>query len=205
MFHRTAYCCAFALSVVFAATVSGQTPDQRFGTMRARALGMTLFADHCASCHGRSGQGDGPRAKELKRLPSNLTRLAEHNGWTFPADRVARLIAGAEHTSLGGEVASKEQVEALTLYLEFIQLRRTYRQRPYHKNAWHARAGTAQRFRAFLRRSPRRHRARRAPDQHHAPLALAHVAANMVAPRTTRAREPAKRSSWSFSQRLVNN
>lgn len=30
------------------------------------AIGKSLYAKHCQSCHGREGYGDGPKAKELK-------------------------------------------------------------------------------------------------------------------------------------------
>jgi putative copper export protein/mono/diheme cytochrome c family protein len=40
------------------------------------AAGRTLFAAHCAACHGEEGRGDGPAAKGLDPPPSDLT--AEH-------------------------------------------------------------------------------------------------------------------------------
>ena len=30
------------------------------------AIGKSLYAKHCQSCHGKEGFGDGPKAKELK-------------------------------------------------------------------------------------------------------------------------------------------
>lgn len=38
--------------------------------------GQSLFAQHCVSCHGPDGRGDGPLAKDLKIPPADLT--AEH-------------------------------------------------------------------------------------------------------------------------------
>jgi mono/diheme cytochrome c family protein len=132
------------LGVALAGQVSGQPTDDRFADLRARALGMTVFVDHCASCHGRTGHGDGPRVKELTSRPSDLTKLAERNGWTFPAAEVARVIDGADRAHRAGEMplwgtvfrtdqtpageaAAKARVDALTLYLEFIQTRRVRR------------------------------------------------------------------------------
>jgi len=40
------------------------------------ATGRQLFADHCASCHGAEGRGDGPAAANLRPPPADLT--AEH-------------------------------------------------------------------------------------------------------------------------------
>lgn len=36
------------------------------------ALGATLYATHCASCHGVEGRGDGPAAKGLKPAPADF-------------------------------------------------------------------------------------------------------------------------------------
>lgn len=36
------------------------------------ARGATLYAEHCAACHGSSGHGDGPAAKGLEPAPSNF-------------------------------------------------------------------------------------------------------------------------------------
>ena len=35
--------------------------------------GRTVFAAHCAACHGASGQGDGPAAAGLRTKPADLT------------------------------------------------------------------------------------------------------------------------------------
>jgi putative copper export protein/mono/diheme cytochrome c family protein len=43
---------------------------------RSIAAGRAVFAEHCASCHGARGRGDGPAAKNLAPPPSDLT--AEH-------------------------------------------------------------------------------------------------------------------------------
>src|SRR6266536_5050812 len=40
------------------------------------AAGRALFAEHCASCHGAQGRGDGPAAKNLEPPPADLA--AEH-------------------------------------------------------------------------------------------------------------------------------
>ena len=35
--------------------------------------GKELWGKHCASCHGKSGLGDGPKAAQLKTEPGNFT------------------------------------------------------------------------------------------------------------------------------------
>ncbi len=65
--------------------------------------GRALYVRYCASCHGVSGQGDGPVAPHLRRPPSDLTALAQRNAGEFDADAVRSTIDGrtlvAEHGS----------------------------------------------------------------------------------------------------------
>ncbi len=39
------------------------------------AAGKALFEDNCASCHGRSGVGDGEAGKELNPRPADITHI----------------------------------------------------------------------------------------------------------------------------------
>jgi mono/diheme cytochrome c family protein len=141
MTKRVAWsCAALALSASLAAPAGGQSDAERFKAVRARGLGLTLYTQHCESCHGRAGHGDGPRADALSPAPPDLTRLAERNGWRFPAAAVAHAIEGADpaHRSrampLWGDVFRanaktadgtdvEERIDALVLYLEFVQVR----------------------------------------------------------------------------------
>ena len=36
--------------------------------------GQALYAKTCAACHGKTGLGDGPKAKSLKTSPTNFTK-----------------------------------------------------------------------------------------------------------------------------------
>jgi mono/diheme cytochrome c family protein len=144
MWFRIVVLGVFVLGLGLVNRAAGQATDDRFAALRARGVGMEVYADHCASCHGRTGHGDGPRVKELSSRPSDLTKLAERNGWSYPAADVARVIDGADRahragdmplwgtvfrtdSSAAGESAVKERIDALTLYLEFIQARRPRR------------------------------------------------------------------------------
>ena len=40
------------------------------------AGGKQLFDQHCVRCHGKSGIGNGPEAKEITPKPSNLTKVS---------------------------------------------------------------------------------------------------------------------------------
>ena len=41
--------------------------------------GQVLYAKTCAACHGKTGLGDGPKAKSLKTAPSNYTKAESQN------------------------------------------------------------------------------------------------------------------------------
>jgi mono/diheme cytochrome c family protein len=57
-------------------------------------VGRTLYVRYCASCHGRSGRGDGPVAGALGEKPTDLTQLATRHGGTFPFVDVCEAIDG---------------------------------------------------------------------------------------------------------------
>lgn len=58
--------------------------------------GAKLFSQHCASCHGPTGAGNGPLADRFRQPPPDLTRFTERNGGVFPSERVGRIIDGRE-------------------------------------------------------------------------------------------------------------
>ena len=39
------------------------------------ADGKSLWSQHCQSCHGKKGKGDGPKAGELKTEPGDFTNV----------------------------------------------------------------------------------------------------------------------------------
>lgn len=60
----------------------------------ANYTGVELYQEHCASCHGEQGHGDGPVALSLKVGVPDLTRIAARQAGKFPADRVRSVIDG---------------------------------------------------------------------------------------------------------------
>jgi mono/diheme cytochrome c family protein len=70
--------------------------------------GRSLYRSYCASCHGDTGTGDGVIAEGLEPPPADLTRIAERNGGTFPADTVRQIIDGRQ--PLKGHVRSEMPV-----------------------------------------------------------------------------------------------
>ena len=58
--------------------------------------GEALFGLHCASCHGREAQGNGPMASVLTVQPSNLRTLTQRYDGVFPVERVVTRIDGRD-------------------------------------------------------------------------------------------------------------
>ena len=60
----------------------------------ASAIGQIIYQRYCASCHGTAGKGDGPMARDLSVVPTDLTRLAKTNKGIFPFSTVVQVIDG---------------------------------------------------------------------------------------------------------------
>ena len=57
--------------------------------------GKEEYMAHCASCHGATGEGNGPVAGSLKNKPPNLTFLhQQETDGAFPTQRVMDIIQG---------------------------------------------------------------------------------------------------------------
>lgn len=58
--------------------------------------GAQIYTEHCATCHGIDGMGDGPMAGVLMIKPADLTLLQANNDDVFPTERVVRRIDGRD-------------------------------------------------------------------------------------------------------------
>ncbi len=58
--------------------------------------GADMFAVHCVSCHGLTGEGDGPVAPVFSVTVPNLRTLSRRAGGTFPREAVASYIDGRD-------------------------------------------------------------------------------------------------------------
>jgi mono/diheme cytochrome c family protein len=128
-----------AVLVVPAGLHAGVTAQPDPGA-KPREEGRALYAEHCASCHGASGRGDGPAAGSLRTRPTDLTRYAQTNGGVFPSEQTRRVIDGrgvGAHGSFempvwgsvfktggaSGEAATRQRIDAIVVYLESLQQR----------------------------------------------------------------------------------
>lgn len=108
-----------------------------------QSRGAHLYEANCASCHGKSAQGDGPLAQQYGMRPANLTLLSQKNGGVFPAEGVIAQINGypGRHdfggmpeferelsgptvpytTTTGQVIETKQAMIDIAAYLETIQ------------------------------------------------------------------------------------
>ena len=56
--------------------------------------GQYEYMNHCASCHGENGQGDGPLIEILKDPVPDLTVLSRNNEGMFPFHETLMVIDG---------------------------------------------------------------------------------------------------------------
>ncbi len=86
---------AILLSPLAVTPASEQEPTAQPQTeMRQRVTGGEVFRTYCATCHGRSGRGDGLLASSMQRKPADLTEIAKRNGGEYPSEIVFRTIDG---------------------------------------------------------------------------------------------------------------
>ena len=74
-----------------------------FDNQRAAILGRTLYAQHCASCHGASleGQPDWKRLLPSGRMPAPPHDASGHT-WHYPDGALFRLIKEGPSAVVGG-------------------------------------------------------------------------------------------------------
>lgn len=132
--------CAF-LVVLLAVPAEGQGPAKPLPEPPGRPEGAQIFRTWCASCHGISGQGNGPLAPMLRRMPPDLTQLAAANGGVFPVARIRRIVDGRDVQSHGdpempvwgtafkstkdgfSDESVRARIDAVVAYVETIQKR----------------------------------------------------------------------------------
>lgn len=84
----------------------------------ASNLGQTRFEEVCASCHGLSGEGDGPAGVALNPRPRNFSTEDFKFGDSF--DEVKNTVQkGSEGTGMIGyeSILSEEEIDAVSTYV----------------------------------------------------------------------------------------
>ena len=85
-----------------AGTAPAQTKVEKAPIQRTAIDGKAMYDSYCAVCHGKEARGDGPAAKALKKAPTDLTKISDANGGTFPEVRVRRYIEGLDEVDAHG-------------------------------------------------------------------------------------------------------
>jgi mono/diheme cytochrome c family protein len=84
--NKFAVSCLALAAALLMQTVDAQIFDEYSGE--------ETFDRFCASCHGSSGQGDGPVAAGLPITVPDLTTLRKRQGDRFPEDTLRKIIDG---------------------------------------------------------------------------------------------------------------
>ena len=80
--------------------------------------GKKLFIQHCATCHGNNGEGDGPLSSALKTKPANLKKRSGHHSDGDFAWKIANgrgLMPGFK------DHLTKEQIWDLTNFIQSLK------------------------------------------------------------------------------------
>ena len=99
---RTVLAGIVALALPAAAAAQEKKVELRPAPVTSAVDGAEMYQAYCASCHGKTGKGDGPAAAALKAKPADLTELTKvHPGGLSQKDFVDRL-QGANMPSAHG-------------------------------------------------------------------------------------------------------
>jgi mono/diheme cytochrome c family protein len=123
-------------TVVLVLILAGYSASSRAEDTSA---GKLDYQATCASCHGKTGKGDGPLVPDLKTQPPDLTLLAKNNDGVFPSEVLYRIIDGRKtirahgtydmpvwgslFQKSGSEDAVKQRISSLIGYLKSIQIK----------------------------------------------------------------------------------
>lgn len=79
--------------------------------------GADLYAAKCATCHGATGQGDGPAAGALPRKPKDFSTSEFWDNTTTKAIKTT-ILQGKPGSAMRGYPMSDDKLDALVAYLQ---------------------------------------------------------------------------------------
>lgn len=79
------------------------------------ARGAAAYEQHCASCHGSTGKGDGPAGEGLSPSAADFTE-AFHSRYYSDAGRVRIIEKGSPGTAMVGFEAQLDRQQILDVY-----------------------------------------------------------------------------------------
>jgi hypothetical protein len=65
-------------------------------------IGKREYTENCATCHGVSGEGNGPLAGIINQRVTDLTVLSKENNGAFPFVRIYEVIDGTREATAHG-------------------------------------------------------------------------------------------------------
>ena len=83
-----------ATRVLAAAALAALLASTATGADYSDYSGAELYHRFCASCHGASGEGNGPVSKSFAVAVPDLTRISQRHGGQYPENWVYRVIDG---------------------------------------------------------------------------------------------------------------
>jgi mono/diheme cytochrome c family protein len=90
------------------------------GDASSIADGKQLWMQHCTSCHGKTGKGDGPKAAQLKQLPHDLSKAdiqSQPDGSFFYKTSEGR----EDMPSFKKKIPEKEDIWSLVNYIRTLK------------------------------------------------------------------------------------
>ena len=63
-------------------------------TVETTNAGKILYMQHCVTCHGVDGKGDGPAAARLSATPADLTEIAARRDGIWPTLEIMEILSG---------------------------------------------------------------------------------------------------------------
>jgi mono/diheme cytochrome c family protein len=99
----------------------GEAYDQPVGAGDPVA-GKAIYEQHCQSCHGPGGKGDGPAAAGLNPTPGDLTD-SFHARYYSDAGRVHIIKKGSEGTAMAAFEGTLTEQQILDVYAYIVPMR----------------------------------------------------------------------------------